>query len=108
MKKILGEFLRDDPRVKEPPTDQRKVYQDREGNELWVKLYRQQDGYCLVTVMTKFPKQGIEVETKYDTGYPPKGEDPLDICTYHIINDWGVEHFITFHEVFYLRRSSNV
>jgi len=97
MKRILGEFLRDDLRVKEQPTDQRKIYQDREGNEFWVKLYRQQDGYCLVTVMTKFPKQGIEVETKYDTGYPPKGEDPLDICTHHIVNDWGVEHFLIFH-----------
>ena len=94
MNKLFCPFLKNDQRVKREPTQEQKLCQDDEGNELWVRIYKQDDGLCLATSLLRFPELGYEVEMKYDYGYPPVGVDPLEVSAQSIlVNEWGIDSF---------------
>lgn len=93
MKKLFCPFLKNDQRINKEPTQERKLYQDDKGNELWVRIYKQADGFCLATDLSRFPELGYEVEMKYDWGHPPAGVDPVEICAQAMLEEWGVDSF---------------
>jgi len=83
-------FLKYKESVRREPDAEALMYRDEEGNELWIRIYEEPNGYCIATTLSRFPKLGYEVELEYDSGRPPMDVDPLEACIEGMRSNWRI------------------
>ena len=83
-------FLKYKDSVRRDPDAEALVYKGSDGNELWIRVYEEPNGYCIATTLSRFLELGYEVELEYDSGKPPMDVDPLEACIEGIRRYWRV------------------